>query len=90
MTDVSQLSPSYNSIINYCVKIMNPKKKSEFEIVQMKAKQRFACVDDLKQQLLTELRERISDPIEQVGYIEPGHGLRNKQRSRPDVLGAEA
>ena len=76
MTDMSQLSPSYN----YSVKIMNPKKKSEFDIVQIKAKQRFACVDDLKQQLLTELRERISDPLEQVGYIEPGHGLRGKQR----------
>lgn len=61
---------------------MNPKKKSEFQVVQLKVKQMFECIiNDLKQQLLLELKEKIADPIEQLGYIEPGwHGLRAKQR----------
>ena len=42
---------------NYSVKIMNPKKKSDSEIIQLKAKLRFECVDDLKDQLLTEHKE---------------------------------
>ena len=49
------------------MKIMNPTKKTEFIIVQMKAKERFACVGDLKQQILTEQKEKISNPIEQLG-----------------------
>ena len=75
MSDVSQFTP-----YNYSVKIMNPKKRSEFEVVQLKTKQRFETIADLKHQMLTEYADKISNPIEQLGYIEPGHGLRGKQR----------
>ena len=65
---------------NYSVKVCNPKKKSLFVILQLKTKQKFESVDDLKRQMLAEYREKIGEPIEQLGYIEPGHGLRGKQR----------
>ena len=34
----------------------------------------------VKHQILSEFSGKVGDPIEQVGYIEPGHGLRGKQR----------
>ena len=63
----------------YSVKVMDWKKKSNFEVVQLKTRVKFKQLDDLKRQLLEELRDKVSEPLK-VGYIEPGHGLRGKQR----------
>ena len=84
-TNVSQSSPCYT----YSVKKINPKRKSDFGIVQMKAKQRFACIGDLRQQLLMEHKEKISNLIECLRYIEPGHGLMAKMDVLRWWLGAD-
>ena len=88
-THASNLSIVNNSLsataspvfhVRYSVKIMNPKKKSEFEVLSMKTNAIYSSVDDLKEQLLKEFRDKVSDPVQSIGYIEPGHGLRGKQR----------
>ena len=74
-TDHSSLSTtstiSQSSLYcNYSVKIMNPKKKSDFEIVQLKAKQRFECVDDLKDQLCWQsIRKRSAIQLSSLGTL---------------------
>ena len=65
---------------DYSVKVCNPKKKSQFEVLLLKTKAKFESVDDLKKQILADHKEKVCDPIDQFGYIEPGHGLRGKLR----------
>ena len=62
------------------MKIMNPTKKSEYEVLSMRSKAVYNRVADLKDQVLQEFRDKVQDPVETIGYIEPGHGLRGKQR----------
>ncbi len=59
---------------------MNPSKKSEYEVLSLKTKVVYKSVDDLRQQLLSEYKDKLDEPVGTVGYIEPGHGLRGKQR----------
>jgi hypothetical protein len=46
----------------------------------MKAKTEYLSIADLKHQVLFELKGKVGNPIQTIGYIEPGHGLRGKQR----------
>ena len=66
--------------IDYSIKIMNPKKKSDFVVSRLTAKEKYKDFEGLKKAILTELKGQVEDPIRQLGYIEPGHGLRGKQR----------
>ena len=74
------LHSASQSLYNYSVKVCNPKKKSEFEVVQLKTKERFQSIEDLKGQILVDHGERVCKPIHPFGYIEPGRGLRGKLR----------
>jgi hypothetical protein len=65
---------------NYLVKIINPKKKSEFEVQSLKTKQKFLSVEDLKEQVALDCNEKVPDPLTEIGYIEPGHGLTGKKK----------
>lgn len=68
---------------------MDPKKKSDFEVLTMKSKDRHECVNSLKEQITCEFGDKIGQPLKQLGYIEPGHGLRGRQRwlsSNEDML----
>ena len=59
------------------MKLINPAKKSEFEVLNMHSRAVYSTIDELKHQ---KFGGKVSDTIQQVGYIEPGHGLRGKQR----------
>ena len=59
---------------------MDCKRKSNFEVLQLKTRLKFKRLDDIKQQVLEDLKDKVSEPLSQIGYIEPGHGLRGKQR----------
>ena len=65
---------------SYLVKIVNPKKKSEFEVQSLKAKQKFLSLEDLKEQVVLDCKEKVPNPLTDIGYIEPGHGLTGKKK----------
>ena len=48
--------------------------------MQLKTKDKFESAEDLKGKVLVDLKDRVSDPVNPFGYIEPGHGLRGKLR----------
>jgi len=59
---------------------MDCKRKSNFEVLQLKTRLKFKRLDDIKQQVLEDLKDKVSEPLSQIGYTEPGHSLRGKQR----------
>ena len=68
--------------LSYSLKFMNPKKKSEYTIRRWRIKQRFVTVSQLSSKLVEnfeELRPVDSSGLS-MGYIEPGHGYKGKQR----------
>ena len=67
-------SPGYR----YTVKVINPGKKSSYDIHKLvNFSEKFASLDELKQHL-TEL---LGTQIDDVGYISPGHGLKGRQNT---------
>ena len=62
------------------MKIINPKKKSEFEVQSLKAKQKFFSLEDLKEQVILDCKEKVPNPLTDIGYIVPGHGLTGKKK----------
>lgn len=65
---------------NYLVKIINPNKKSEFEVHSLKTKQKFFSLEDVERQVILECKDKVPNPLAVVGYIEPGHGLSGKKK----------
>lgn len=61
----------------YSVKVVNPVRKSEYTVRKLSTYDRFSSFDELTEQLQKCL-DKISPS--QIGYIEPGHGLKGKQR----------
>jgi len=59
---------------------MNPVKRSEFTVEKLRRDCRFMSVDDLKSRVLEAFKDKLPTKLETLGYIEPGHGLRGKQR----------
>ena len=54
----------------------------------LRAKQKFLSLEDLKQQVVLECKEKVPNPLTAIGYIEPGHGLSGKKKwltSDPDL-----
>ena len=68
-------SNTSNQRFSYSVKVINPKKESEY-VVQNYELTVFKSVDELKENLVSVIPSAIS----QVGYIEPGHDVKGKQR----------
>ena len=68
--------------MSYSVKLMNPKKKCEYTIRKWRIKQKFASVAQLTSKLVESFEELHSqdDSGLSVGYVEPGHGFKGKQR----------
>ena len=66
------------SMYTYTVKIMNASKKSDYTILKFSKQGQMETISDLKSELLARFTDRLSGDIE-VGYIQPGHGLRGKQ-----------
>ena len=62
---------------NYSVKVCNPKRKRQFQVVQLRTKARFESLEDLKEQIVVDHGKRVCTPIHP---FEPGHGLHGKLR----------
>lgn len=62
----------------YSVKIINPQKKSEYVVQKLRSSSIFESIEDMKQEL--SIVQGIPSTIDQLGYIEPGHGIKGKQR----------
>ena len=76
----SATAPPVRSVsFKYSVKIMNPSKKSDFEVLVMKAKERFDSIQSIRSKVECEFKDKVGK-LKQIGYTEPGHGLRGKQR----------
>ena len=54
---------------------MNPSRKTSFVIKKLKTSQRFPSVGDIK----ADISDLLSTEVDNVGYIEPGHGNKGKQ-----------
>ena len=63
---------------SYNVKIINPSKKSDYFIRKWRTSTRFQTIEDFQDKLRGEL-DGHGETIE-MGYVEPGHGVRGKQR----------
>ena len=78
-----QASTSAHSLLSgvycYSVKLMNPLKKSDYVVRKLPATKKFTCVEELQSDLLSLFEDELFGQVSQVGYIEPGHGLRGKQ-----------
>ena len=64
---------------HYTVKVINPGHKSEYKVETLKSG-RFTSTQDVKDQLSDLLKCKVTD----IGYIEPGHGLKGKQQTLID------
>ena len=62
----------------YTVKVIEWARKSNFTMRKFDATYRFTSVDDIKKELSDSLH--VPTIIDIVGYIEPGHGVKGKQR----------
>jgi len=61
----------------YSVKIINRSKKSDYELVKLKATHQFTSLSALQDTLSNEL----SFNVQEMGYIQPGHGTNGKKES---------
>ena len=66
---------------NYLEKIINPRKKSEFEVQSRKSKQKLLSLEDLKERIVLDCKEKVPSPITVIGCIKPGDGLSGKKRN---------
>lgn len=66
----------------YSLKFVNPTKKSEYTIRKWRIKQKFETVDALASKLLDNFKELkpVDEQSLSIGYVEPGHGYKGKQR----------
>ncbi len=61
------------SFYKYSVKVVNPARKSDYVVKKMHVNSRFAAIRE-------EFKKLLEITTAQIGYIEPGHGLKGKQR----------
>lgn len=64
----------------YSVKVVNPAKKSDFEVMKTNISGKFESIDDLK----AKMNDCLDFPVEDVGYIVPGHGLKGRMQELMD------
>lgn len=64
---------------SYSVKVINPAKKSEYVVQKLRVTKRFESVDEIKENLVSTI-QGLPSVIDQLGYIEPGHGAKGRQR----------
>ena len=81
-TTVNITTPRANSAAaggsgyRYTVKVINPEKKSTFNVHKLSnISEKFNSIADVKK-CLTEL---LGTQVDDVGYISPGHGLKGRQ-----------
>ena len=67
------ISPAKSSTFQYSVKVVNPMRKSDYTMRKLR---RFTTVKEI----FKEFKDSLEIVACQIGYIEPGHGLKGKQR----------
>ena len=82
-TEEDRFSSFKGKTFDFSLKLINPDKMSEFQIVQMGKAGVISSVDNLKAFMLQKVSQlpNISTDLESVeyGYIGPGHGARGKK-----------
>ena len=73
-------STSRGSKYRYSVKVMDPGKRSNYDVTVLQNPDRFVSVDEIKQILSTTLDSQIGE----VGYICPGHGMKGRKHALQD------
>ena len=63
----------------YSVKVMDPGKKSNYDVTVLQNCDRFMSLDKIEQILST-----IDSQIGEVGYISPGHGMKGRKHTFHD------
>ena len=61
------------------MKVINPVKKSEYVVQKLRITTAFKSIDEIKETLVSTV-QGLPSVIDQLGYIEPGHGAKGKQR----------
>ena len=69
------LSPNRPDKVTYSVKVINVSRKSQYYVRKVRECVKFSSVSSLQEHLAKELEEVVLD----IGYIEPGHGIKGKQ-----------
>ena len=64
----------------YSVKMINQLRKSTYDVQKFRVNMKFSTISMLKEELVHCFPDRITKPPDQVCYIQPGHGVRGKQR----------
>ena len=64
----------------YSVKLINPLRKSTYDVQKFRVSMKFRNVSVIKEELVHSFPDRLTKTPDQVGYIQPGHGVRGKQR----------
>ena len=62
------------------MKVINRARKSEWTVHKLRVPQEFGSLEELKRQVSQSLNDVVENPINAIGYIELGHGMRGKQR----------
>ena len=60
--------------------MVNPEKKSEFEVQSLKSKKKYLSLEGLKACVVLECQEKVPNPLTVIRCIEPGHGLSGKKK----------
>ena len=75
------MNPSGTGSMSYSIKIINPAKKAEYMVQKLHGvKMSFKKVDEIKGIIEEHCDDNVSVPIDSLGYVEPGHGAKGKQR----------
>ncbi len=61
----------------YQVKVINPKRKGNYNVKPLKTSKRFATIDNVRK----ELSQLVESEVDEIGYISPGHGMKGKQNA---------
>ena len=61
-----------SGVPQYSVKLINPRRKSDYSVRPWREKSKFHHMEDLVRQLKVAFKE--ADPEADIGFIEPGHG----------------
>ena len=60
---------------NYTIKVINVNHKSQYTIQKFRSSNRFSSVHSLQDYITKQIQEEAID----IGFIEPGHGMKGKQ-----------
>ena len=67
--------------MSYSVKVVNPAKKTDYIIEKLHGLNvKFTTVHEVRQAIDEKCQSDVEVPVQNIGYVEPGHGPKGKQR----------